>query len=612
MNTATSTDNYTRTPTASTATHNGSPLAADGAEQVHDELAGVLVLAGTNAAVHRLNLAARALRRELGEITGPDRTYRIAGGRSIDLAVGDHVRVRRNDYRTRRGEGDLDVLNGYRGRVTAIDERGRVQVEWRHTGPDGPMLASKWISPFYIAEGGLSYGTAMTVAAAQGLTTSHALIYGMGLDPHTLYSAMTRDRETARLYLPRELLETDADRVRHGRARGEADELERALAAYAATLDGVHDDVLLAPEPDPIAPDTPDAPDQTQPAREAERAAADHAAEDDRQLDHDDGPDRPAATVPAPVPERDQDRQDAGRPAAEQRARASQRRTGALLALSQSRYGVGLLSESELAARLRDLTEQLAATRAEAQQAEQDRDRFAREGGGRAERELLATYEQLAEQRQLVEEAAQAAERNRQANQAVTQARQQLQDLRHSEQATIEELAVPRPWQRARRRELETELPQVRARQDHQHEHLDQALAHSTELQQAAQQVPPEVTWPLVRRRHADLERDFDAVQRGARSRDVTEAEQRAHEAHAAQASLREELTAIQQEQARRADLPPDKRDIQQAARAEHQAAAQQDRLIPGPDTQPGRSPIRQQPVQRDRDTADRGQVPER
>lgn len=131
--------------------------------------------------------------------------------------------------------------------MSVIDEHGRVQVEWRHTGPDGPTLASEWISPFYIADGGLSYGTAMTVASAQGLTAECALIYGMGLDPHTLYAAMTRDREFARLYLPRELLETDADRALHGPVRGEADELQRALAAYAATLEGDHPNLSRSP-----------------------------------------------------------------------------------------------------------------------------------------------------------------------------------------------------------------------------------------------------------------------------------------------------------------------------------------------------------------------------
>ncbi|GAA5770780.1 hypothetical protein Aros01_07308 [Streptosporangium roseum] len=51
----------------------------------------------------------------------------------------------------------------------------------------------------YIASGGLSHGTAMTVAATQDLTGEHALVYGMSLDPHTLYAAMTRDRLSAHL-----------------------------------------------------------------------------------------------------------------------------------------------------------------------------------------------------------------------------------------------------------------------------------------------------------------------------------------------------------------------------------------------------------------------------
>jgi hypothetical protein len=582
------------------------PYRTGGAEAVHDELAGVLVLAGTNAAVERLNLAARALRREQGEITGPDRTYRIAGGRSIALAVGDHVRVRRNDYRARRGEAELDVLNGYRGRVTAIDERGRVQVEWRHTGPDGPTLAREWISPFYIADGGLSYGTAMTVAAAQGLTAEHALIYGMGLDPHTLYSAMTRDRETARLYLPRDLLETDADRVFHGRVRSEADALQRALAAYAATLDGERADAFLTPEPDPIAPSEAGA---EKPARTADRAVPGRRAERDRAQTRDgDAPEPPA------TPDRADTDAEVGRGDAEQRARAAVGRAGALLTLLQSRHGVGLLPETELAERVRDLTEQIAATEDQARTAEQDKDRFARDGGGRAERELLAKRGQLAEQVRLVEAAAAAAEQLRQARRNIDQTRRQLKDLHRREQEITRELDTLRPWQRARRHELEAELPQIRDRQARQHERLDQVLERASGAEeiarQTAEQAPPQVTWPLVRRRHADLELDFDAVQRAARSRDVTDAALRAQEARAAQAGLRQELASVRDEQERRADLPPDRRDIEQAARAEHaqrqrQVEAEQNRL-PERGLPPARSPVRQQP-QRDREHADRG-----
>ncbi|MFI6889939.1 MobF family relaxase [Streptosporangium canum] len=221
---------------------------------VHDELAAVLVLAGSNADVERLNLAARAIRRESGELSGPDRLYRLPGGRTLALAVGDHVRLRTNDYRARKSRGkNADVLNGYRGTVVAIHADRSVMVEWRRPGADGPALVVEKVSAAYIASGGLSHGTAMTVAAAQGLTAEHALVYGMGLDPHTLYAAMTRDRISAHLYLPRNVLESDADRARHGAPRNSAEELHRALDAYAATLQGDRADHLITPEPEPIA-----------------------------------------------------------------------------------------------------------------------------------------------------------------------------------------------------------------------------------------------------------------------------------------------------------------------------------------------------------------------
>ncbi|MEV4249364.1 AAA family ATPase [Streptosporangium canum] len=221
---------------------------------VHDELAAVLVLAGSNADVERLNLAARAIRRQAGELTGPDRLYRLPGGRALALAVGDHVRLRTNDYRARKSRGkNADVLNGYRGTIIAIHGDRSVSVQWRRSGADGPALVVERVSAAYIAGGGLSHGTAMTVAAAQGLTADRTLVYGMGLDPHTLYAAMTRDRISAHLYLPRNVLESDADRARHGEFRNRAEELHRALEAYAATLRGDRANHLISPEPEPIA-----------------------------------------------------------------------------------------------------------------------------------------------------------------------------------------------------------------------------------------------------------------------------------------------------------------------------------------------------------------------
>ena len=183
--------------------------------------------------------------------------FRLAGGGTLRLATGDHVRVRRNDYRSRRAAGDPDLLNGYRGIIREITPGRGAVAEWRRAGPDGPVTELATLSPADIASGIVSYGTAMTVAAAQGSTASTALVYGPGLDAHALYVAMSRDRDTARLYLPRQLLEDGTDRARHGQPATPAEELQRAIDACARTLAADQPDRLVLTElggvPSPIA-----------------------------------------------------------------------------------------------------------------------------------------------------------------------------------------------------------------------------------------------------------------------------------------------------------------------------------------------------------------------
>jgi conjugative relaxase-like TrwC/TraI family protein len=227
----------------------------------HEELAGLLVLAGTNADVDAINTAARAIRRAAGEITSPGQDYRLAGGGTLTIAAGDHVRIRINDYRTATGHG-TDVINGYRGIALDTDPARGVLAQWRRPGPDGPVTETGWLSPAYIATGGLSHGTAMTVASAQGSTAGLTLIYGLGLDPHQLYTAMSRDREAAHLYLPRALLEDDTDQAIHGEPATPAEHLNRTIAAYARTLTEDHADRLVLAElgriPEPLAHPEPD------------------------------------------------------------------------------------------------------------------------------------------------------------------------------------------------------------------------------------------------------------------------------------------------------------------------------------------------------------------
>ncbi|MEU8251987.1 MobF family relaxase [Nonomuraea sp. NPDC048916] len=528
------------------------PYRDAGGPSVHDELADLLMLAGTNEAASRLNLAARAIRRELGELSSPERIYHLAGGASIALAVGDHVRVRQNDYRARRGEGPVDVLNGYRGHVTAIDSRRGVQVEWRQAGQDGAALVREWVSPAYIAAGGLSYGTAMTVASAQGLTSGHTFVYGVGLEPNSVYTALSRDQHSAHLYLPLELLESDADRLRQGPVRDPADELQRALAAYATALYGDRADRLLIPEPEPIAYQTRSTP--------------------------------PPARAPQPL-DAELERARAELQAADRAAQLAVQRARVLKSLTKSLYGVGLADDTELDRRMNQLGRQLDETVAKADTAEQIAQRLAAEGDGPRESRLLAERANLEEQTGRIETAEAAELQLQQARQAVIEGRQRLTELRGQEHDLQEELDSLRPWQRGRRRDLTAALIDLNEREEGITQDLAPIRAQGPVLEESARQTaaqaPPIGTWPQVRHRHAELVDSFDVRLRAARDSDVATVKMRAQAHRQAHKAAQHELTTIQCEIMRRADLPPDQRDLERAARAEEATAQRADAQLP-------------------------------
>ena len=207
---------------------------------VHDRIAQLLVLAHTNADVATLNQQARAAAAAAGEL-GPERTWRLADGDTLRLAVGDVVMTRVNDRQA-------GVLNGHRGVVVDVDERGRVRIERRETGPDGPRLVSAWVDAGYLERGGVQHGYAITAAKAQGLTADRTLVYGNGMDAHVLYPAMSRDRHRVDLWLALEPLETDTDRARHGHPRTPIEARQRAVAAYATRLETDLPDRLILTE----------------------------------------------------------------------------------------------------------------------------------------------------------------------------------------------------------------------------------------------------------------------------------------------------------------------------------------------------------------------------
>ncbi len=199
-------------------------------EGAHDAVADVLVLAARNSDAAELNQRIRLLARNAGYVSGPDVMFALSGGERLSLAVGDVVRVRRNDYRSARGEG-TDVLNGFRGIVAETDIRRGVRVEWRRGG----QVQSAWMSPETIARGDLSLGYAMTIAAAQGLTCDRVHVYGIGADAHSLYPGMTRGRQRADLYLAGDALD-ERGRSEMAAARSDGELVRAAVNAYARTL----------------------------------------------------------------------------------------------------------------------------------------------------------------------------------------------------------------------------------------------------------------------------------------------------------------------------------------------------------------------------------------
>ncbi|MFD8851862.1 MobF family relaxase [Streptomyces sp. NPDC059604] len=224
----------------------------------HDLIDELVVLAARNMDVDALNAGAQQIRRAAGEL-GDEHTYALPGGDRLTLAVGDAVRVRSNDYRSRRGEGP-DLLNGYRAVVTGLADDGRIEITWRTRtrGQDDAYVAA-WLTPDQVASGALSLGYAMTIAASQGMTCDTSLLYGHGANAHAAYPGLTRGKKANHLWLPLAVIESEDTRARLGDARTEKERLERAVDAFARFLgqsrpDSMVSDLLHEPPAPAVVP----------------------------------------------------------------------------------------------------------------------------------------------------------------------------------------------------------------------------------------------------------------------------------------------------------------------------------------------------------------------
>ena len=143
-----------------------------------------LMLAGTRAEALQLNLLARRVLAEAGELA-LDRAV-VIGGRSY--APGEHVILRRNHRGQHMADGtEFAVDNGMRGQLTHIDAAGA-----HVTLATGEEIV---LDRDYLAAGWLDYGYASTVHTAQGVTCDYVLVVGpAGLYREAVYVAMSRAR----------------------------------------------------------------------------------------------------------------------------------------------------------------------------------------------------------------------------------------------------------------------------------------------------------------------------------------------------------------------------------------------------------------------------------
>jgi ATP-dependent exoDNAse (exonuclease V) alpha subunit len=193
-------------------------LVADWWQAARSDVADNVMIAYRRSDVAELNAVARAILEHEGRLG--DERLTLADG--AEIAVGDRVLCTRND----RG---LDVANGSRGTVAAVDPAERMAaIEL----DDGRRVA---LPRCYLDRGHLVHAYALTGHKTQGLTVERAFV--LADDRRALrewgYVALSRAREATRVYTIANDVEPDAPPHRPEPA-GPVDRLAEALARPAA------------------------------------------------------------------------------------------------------------------------------------------------------------------------------------------------------------------------------------------------------------------------------------------------------------------------------------------------------------------------------------------
>ncbi len=151
-----------------------------------------ILIAHTVELVVQLNERARLDRMAAGQVGASGN--RLHDG--TEAGVGDRIITRRNDRDLRVGRGW--VKNGDRWDVTQRHDDGSLTVRRA-----GRRLGGRITLPTSYVEEDVELGYAITVHRAQGATvdTAHAIVGGSGMTREVLYVAMTRGRDSNRVYV---------------------------------------------------------------------------------------------------------------------------------------------------------------------------------------------------------------------------------------------------------------------------------------------------------------------------------------------------------------------------------------------------------------------------
>ena len=179
-----------------------------------DPQATRFVFAYTNRDVDALNAELRQVRRDRGELAGPNVRFATKHG-PADFAPGDRVQFTDTDKR-------LHIHNGNAGTITGIDARTGELTARLDSG-----RAVSWSGEEFQ---GFRHGYAGTIYKGQGKTLDHTYLY------HTQhwrsapsYVALTRQRETAQVFVARDTAR-DASHLAWQMARSE---VKSASVAWA-------------------------------------------------------------------------------------------------------------------------------------------------------------------------------------------------------------------------------------------------------------------------------------------------------------------------------------------------------------------------------------------